>query len=400
MGIENKPKRKPRIILSILIGIGIFLIAIKLFFYYAEVSHPKEMPSVPGSENSSLKNQAKGILVYEPEQSDGLEAISLPDKKKYLLPYQGLPGSPYLVAGPDKDGRIAYFSYGEGNEFLEKYYLILTSLKGEKPEVLYVRGNEPSYLEESLALSHTGGHLAFVSTKEYKDTDGSTHNRDTLEIWDINQKKMIDSIEGVSGYGFSWFPDGQKIAYARGGIYVYDLQTKKEAQIVPDDKDNPENPVVRFDGKKIVFYRYYREKSYEIDLDTKQEREISLPGLFGYGGASAYLGFAAPNLLVFRALPTQGNASSGWTTSNSPLTGAKPLTTIKLSNLDIGEFQTVVSGLDPRNPASYGVMDGEPNNLPTERMTNQNAQIIIIVGGTIILALVIFIFWRWRRRQA
>jgi len=404
MNENSKPKRKPRIISSILIGIGVFLIAIKLFFYFAEISHPKEMPSVPGPENSSLIEKAKGVFIYEGNQGDGLEAVTLPDKKKYLLSYQGLPGSPYLVAGPDKEGRIAYFSYGEGSEFLEKYYLILSSLKGEKPEILYTREGDLPHtnrdLEESLALSHTGGHLAFINEQEYYDkSNDSWHTHDTLEIWDINQKKMIDSIEDVSPYGFSWFPDGQKIAYASDGINVYDLRTKKETQIVPPDKDRPDNPIVRFDGKKIVFYRYYQEKSYEVDLDTKQEKEISLPGLWGYGGASAYLGFAAPNLLAFRALPTQGDASSGWTTSNSPLTGAKPLTTIKLSNLDTGEFQTVVSGIDPRDPASYGMMDGEPKNLPAERMESQNAELIIIAGGIIILAFVIFIFWRWRRRQ-
>jgi LPXTG-motif cell wall-anchored protein len=93
--------------------------------------------------------------------------------------------------------------------------------------------------------------------------------------------------------------------------------------------------------------------------------------------------------------------SSGWTTSNSPLTGAKPLTTVKLSNLDTGEFQTIVSGLDPRNPASYGVMDDQPQgSSPANFETTIHAyNWSLIIAAGIVLLLGGIGYWVYRKNR-
>jgi len=354
---------KSRTFSSIAIPIVILAIVSVFYFGFKQNFSPsaEDMPTVPGPENSSLAGQSKGVFVYASQRGDGFNAVSLPDRKKYFVGCQNMPCRPYRLAGPDKEGRIAYISHGE-NFFIEKYYLVIASLRGAKHEILFTReGDAIDKVGDFMTLSHTGGRLAFVRVDEYKDSEGVLRNRDVLEIWDINEKKIIDSIEGIDY--ISWSPDEKKFVYDEGyGIYLYDTASKTETPIISNDASNPDNPIFHYDGKKIVFYRYYKEKSYIVDLETKEEKEISLPGLFGYGGASAYLGFPAQNILAFRALPTQGDASSGWTTGNSPIVGPKPLTTVKLSNLDTGEFQTIVSGLDPRDPTSYGVMDDEPQN--------------------------------------
>ena len=348
-----------------------------------QIPPPESFPTISGKEDTTLVNRIDGYLIYE---FNGTVVKSLPNlKERYLNDtylftdfYNPTFGSIDIingVSGPDEEGNIVYFT----SILYENYTLMATTIDGKEPEVIFTRkGDSISDIGNDVALSPRGGYAAFVSNLQGIQTDMGYLQEGTLEIWDVINKKKLDLNVKALANGLAWFPDGKILAYTKlisqeelkaiginiedsiiqkkylsseniTVVYVYDLSQKTDKFLSVG-----EDPVISDDGKKFIIFN--GQYSYLFDIDTKESKMINLPGRFYYYGSQHWSGpiaFISPNLVLYRAVFTEG-AKPQWTTGNSPLVGPKPLVTIKLTDLDTGQFQTIVEGIDPRHHVGYG----------------------------------------------
>lgn len=348
--------------------------AVSLFFLWliliGAASAPRKFPTVDGPESTQLIEKTKGYILWA-ETVKGMtwiKEISLPklEEKKITIPNVEII---HDVTGPDDEGRIAYFS---DTKFMKSYVVALTTLSGQKHEVLFSEQGhymDKFILGEPISLSPKGGRLALCKYKKDKFSDEAL-----IQIWDVVDKRLVSEFSSAPS-SFAWFPDGQRLAYVKlidhrliEGLDAYPESLQKayskirfwpavDCIFIYDLLSNEHfflhtgfGPSVNSDGKSILlaqpgvvrFSNYYL-----LDLETGEIKLMDWPGR-----SSDVIAFTALNTILYKGRITTGREVK--TVVNSPLWGRKFLPSVKLADLVTGEFQTVIDSVHPYDTISFG----------------------------------------------
>lgn len=170
--------------------------------------------------------------------------------------------------------------------------------------------------------------------------------------------------------GLSWFPDGRRLAYTA----LFAREVMQPLPLEPDGfgsgneiwpqipvtciLDTESNlterlhpgwqPIVSTDGKVILVSDFeYRWRL--VDLATRASRPVKAPGQWGWPVA-----LIDSRWVLYPGYPTIGTPIRV-TKYNSPLSGPKLMMTLKLADLETGEFQTVMPYFDTRDPICFSL---------------------------------------------
>jgi hypothetical protein len=337
----------------------------------------EEIRFVEGPETNNLTEMATGYLIVnqswdsaEPDPPRIL-AISLPDLKQTVVRQRGKDWL-WTVSGPDNKGRIAFV---EGNN--KKHRLKTIYLDGSREELIFERPGDPisdNVIGEHLAISPTGGLIAFISQGTYDQNPGAYLPLGSIEIWDVTKKTGYDTgIIAIDDWLW-WSPDGKELAYVAlvkreqipkeyslpGSpygeehekeygrwenypvVYILNIETNQSRILHPGW-----HPVFSVDWDKALVYS---RNIYLIDIKTGQ------PQPFDYPSSSWSMPrFLLPNnLAIFLKQPTVGTTPR-WLKRGSFSVGSS-MWAIKLGDIDTWKFQTVLPYWDFRDELSFGIV--------------------------------------------
>ncbi|MGL4230392.1 MAG: hypothetical protein ACRCWJ_03415, partial [Casimicrobium sp.] len=148
-------------------------------------------------------------------------------------------------------------------------------------------------------------------------------------------KVLIDAVAGDDRFGN---------AYSRSDIvpviFLRDLRSNTERAL-----HIGRIAIVSPNGREFVVQddaRVLRRVSFDDD-SVRSTPFAALPAMTHHG----VIGFASSKHVVYWAEPYAGRETQ-YTLSNSPLVGPKKLLSLRVANIDTGEFVTVVERIDPR----------------------------------------------------
>lgn len=339
----------------------------------------ERIPTVAGPEHAELDNRMKGYVVFD-RPVGGLVAVSLESSQEVILREPDGGGTVHSVSGPDDQGRIAFV---ENHMDEERHLLKVIRLDGTLDQTLFEREGDAlwSYngdeIGDYLALAPTGGLVAFVENLEPvgMQAPSARLSRGRLAVWDVDSgREMGTDAQALDGQ-LDWFPDGKRVVYSdlvlrEQGLELMRRHVDSDEAFSKDFAHWDQIPVVfAYDVEKgsavalhvgmqpavsgdgrIVFIRGHDVHWRLYSVEDDDSRSFEAPG----GIWPGVIGFVEPSLPLYWAWPTEG-ARRGWTTSNSPLVGPKPMRTLKVMDLATGEFRTVIPSIDPRRTVSFGM---------------------------------------------
>jgi hypothetical protein len=343
----------------------------------AWIRETRQLPSsaapdtVDGPETAGIGAAIRGWLVMD-QPVGGMVAVTLPGlHRKTLRDVGQSTGVVHSLAGPDRDGRIAYFENrpGEGRHALKTIFL-----DGSRDQVVFSRPGEAFFelaVGSALALSSTGGRVAFVGKLSRFQTNRPTFplRIGALEIWDVEKRTGRPLDLFALDRRLSWFPDGRRLAYvelvplakavfpsnsatdafgdsfrtweAVPEVRILDVNTGRRVTI-----HTGWDPVVAADGKSVLV-RDADNHWRRADVATGWSQPVRWPG--DAGGAIA---LTADGLVVYWGLPTIGTAPDFTRTFGTAL-GPRAMKTLKVAELSTQRFETLLPSLDPRRDVSF-----------------------------------------------
>lgn len=333
---------------------------------------PAGPETVDGPETPGLASRLGGWLVMD-QPVGGMVALAVPGLERRTVRAVGpSAGVVHSLAGPDNEGRIAYFENrpGEGRHVLKSI-----GVDGSRDQVVFSRPGEAFFefaVGSCLALSRRGGRVAFVGKLSRFQTNRPTFplRVGALEVWDVEKKSGRPFDLLALDRRVSWFPDARRLAYVElvpiaKTVFPADAGADRFAdsfrswEAVPVvrvlDADNGRrstlhvgwDPVVSSDGKSVLL-RDADNHWRRVDADTGRSQPVRWPG--DAGGA---LALTADGLVVYWGLPTTGTAPE-FTRSYTTALGPRAMKTIKVADLSSQRFQTLLPSLDPRRDLSFG----------------------------------------------
>lgn len=343
-----------------------------------DTAERSSIPTIDGPEATHLINKTKGYIIYD-FPVGGIKATSLPNLKETTIKKEDVnDASIHSLSGPDKNGRIVFVENHMGF-FKSEHFLKTISIDGTQENTVFRRAGDALWddvIGEKLYLSSSNGYVAFVNKLQPQQM----YKPDMylkigyLEILDINHKTNLDVNLALLKDSLSWFPGGSKLAYTKlitrqeilntnynsdeylkyfanwpqvPAVYVYNLLDHTCTFL-----HLGWYPIVSPDGKSVIVSDH-NYNTLLVDIETKKSKPINCPGIYG-----PIIAFIEPNLVLYWGLPTSGTTPQ-MTKNNSPLVGPKPMITIKLADFSTGQFQTVMSSIDPRSKISFGLANVE-----------------------------------------
>lgn len=329
------------------------------------------LETVDGPETAGLGAAIRGWLVMD-QPVGGMVALTLPGLHRKILRDVGRStGVVHSLAGPDREGRIAYFENrpGEGRHALKTIYL-----DGSRDQVVFSRPGEAFFelaVGSSLALSPTGGRVAFVGKLSRFQTNRPTFplRIGALEIWDVEKRTGRPLDLFALDRRLCWFPDGHRLAYvelvplakavfpsnsaadafgdsfrtweAVPEVRVLDVETDRRVTIHAGW-----DPVVSADGKSVLV-RDADNRWRRVEVDTGRSQAVRWPG--DAGGA---IGLTSDGLVVYWGLPTTGTTPD-FTRTYGAAMGPRAMKTVKVAEPSTQRFETLLPSLDPRRDVSF-----------------------------------------------
>jgi len=344
--------------------------------------------TVPGPESNKLVRATTGFVVFERPYGGGISAVELPSLRETTV----IPDPPadtsdrptiHAISGPDDQGRLAYI---EDHFFVadkkDRRHLLKTAwIDGSHDTAMFTRPGDAMWATSAaghgeigrhIALSPTGGRVAFLSATSDVQMPGALYIAGSVEIWDVAKKTGNKTNIRAIDDGLAWFPDGKKLAYVKFVEFKavpprdeadpfgqwFDKWDKLPAVYIRDVDAGTErflhvgaSPVVSSDGAKALVYDCYSNYKL-VDIATGKATAAKPPG--------EVFALSDHGVVLTRTSPTAG-AKLRYTDNNSPLSGPKLILALKLFSLDTSEFQTVVPYIDPRLKVSFGRI----NNFPS-----------------------------------
>jgi len=337
----------------------------------------RKSQTIDGPEAKDLASKIRGyILMTEP--GGGIIGKSFPQEKDIVIkkpcspPYSCNPI--HTISGPDLEGRVAYIEYK--TEKPARHFLKIIKMTTDKSQTIFDRPGDALWdgvIGEHIALSPKGGWVAIIGElKNHQFREPSALLKTgPLEICDVKKRNCEKTAKsGLESY-ISWFPDGKRFAYVElvsrkelpngfngedllsgtekwkkvPAVYIYDMGKKKSRFVHVGIR-----PIVSQDGHYLIVSGIYALRTSRlVDTRTGKSNELRLPGFLGRNIA-LFSKFA-----LYWGYPTTGSKKR-LTKSNSPLVGPKGMVTIKATELNTTNFQTLIPYIDPRRSVSFGQM--------------------------------------------
>ncbi len=252
-----------------------------------------------------------------------------------------------------------------------------------KREKFMTEWNVRDPLEElynkTLSISPDGKRVAIV--RNASDLRGAAHfmKQGKLELYDIENNVWQNlEIDALDGHPVQWL-DENRIAFARA-VKREDMPTQLLDPKSADDDFG--NVYARAAFVPVVYVRDMRSKTERalhvgriaiaspngreliVQDDARKTRRIALDGEslrstplrpLSAMTHNGIIGFAGPAHIAYWAEPYEGRETQ-YTLSNSPLVGPKKLLSLRIANIENGEFVTAVERIDPRARPSVSAM--------------------------------------------
>ncbi len=241
------------------------------------------------------------------------------------------------------------------------------------------RDRSDEIYEKALSISPNGKRVALV--RNASGARGASHfmKQGTLDLYDIERNTWQSlEIDALDGHPVQWLDDN-RIVFARavkrddvpapwfdaknsnddfGAVYsraalvpvifLRDLRSTSERALhigrVAVASPSSRELIVQDDALKMR----------RIAIDDEAMRSMpmaALPAMTHRG----IVGFAGTTHVAYWAEPFAGRETQ-YTLSNSPLVGPKKLLSLRIANIENGEFITVVERVDPRSRPSVTMM--------------------------------------------
>ena len=344
------------------------------------------LETVDGPETPGLASRVSGWLVMD-QPVGGIVALAVPGRERRIVRGAGQSvGVVHTLAGPDDEGRVAYFENRPGDG---QHALKLIGVDGSDDRVVFSRPGEAFFefaVGSSLALSPRGGRIAFLGKLSRFETNRPSFplRVGRLEIWDDARKSGRPFDLLALDRRLSWFPDGRRLAYVelvpnaravlppnssadRFGDSFRNWEAVPVVRVLDSDTDRRStlhagwDPVVSTDGKSVLL-RDADNHWRRVDVETGRSEPVRWPG--DSGGA---LALTADGLVLYWGLPTTGTAPE-FTRTYSAALGPRPMKTIKVAELSSQRFQTLLPSLDPRRELSFGFVSSPLSRLFTPNL--------------------------------
>lgn len=290
-----------------------------LILMLAACNEAKREETVPGPETDTLLPGITGHVVFT--DSAKIVAIELPSLKRTTVWDKAQPGTenfPHIhaLSGPDSEGRVAYIeNYGFVRNTKKRHLLKTIKLDGTEDTTLFTRPGDALWassfngeIGSKIALAPVGGHVALLSgTKHVKNPKVFLLVGD-LEIWDANTKSGVTTKVKAVDHGYSWLPDGKRIAYVKlvdpksesqdantlssaaqdfpgwpqiPCVFIYNIETAAETFVHVG-----QYPVVAQDGSAILVANdasQWKDIEWKrIELSTGKAERVTWPGRWSF----------------------------------------------------------------------------------------------------------------------
>jgi hypothetical protein len=247
------------------------------------------------------------------------------------------------VSGPDEEDWVVFIEDHMGSR---TFSIRAIQMDGSSEHLLYT-GPGDSLWDNPISkvmLAPKGGSIAFLS-QPVKQFAGPVISG-PIEIVDFKTGQRRNTGVLAADKGLSWFPDGKQLAYVQPGsperIYILNVETGENKLF-----HNGSRPLVSTEGSSVLVEA--DDQQALIEAASGNAREVTWPG--NWLGPIALIG---DDMLLYWGFPTTG-AIPAYTKYGSPLVAHHAMGTLKLTRLGTGQFQTVVSYVDPRDRLSYGI---------------------------------------------
>jgi hypothetical protein len=287
----------------------------------------------------------------------------------------------HALSGPDREGRIAYIEdhFFVADERARRHLLKTVRIDGTQDTDLFMRPGAALWattpagqgeIGSHLALSASGGRVAFVSGLDPVQLPSAYLHVGHLEVWNLDTRSGGRRLAAVLDEGLAWFPDGRRLAFVRlvepaqgpasgalpadfgrafrswdrvPAVFVLDIDTGAERFLATGWR-----PVVSADGMQVLVTDS-DGNARGVDAGTGSPLALRLPGR----DCRVLVAAPAPDQVLARCRPDAGQTAET-TRNNSPLAGAKPLQTLSLVRSDTGARQVLLRAIDPRTAISVG----------------------------------------------
>lgn len=340
-----------------------------------------KVPTVPGPETPELLARLHGHLVWGLPRG-GIAAMSFPGAAQSTVRAAAQSDTQvfatvHSLSGPDHEGRLAYVEdhFFTADEKDRKHVLKTIRIDGTNDTVVFERAGSPlagaaggkARIGRYLALSPTGGQVAFVKELEGQQMPDALLQVGTLEIVDLATGTSKLVAEHVVDQPLAWLPDGKRLLHVSlvpktalpagaiglqgpgtlelawervPAVHVLDLSTGASSYLCVGSR-----PIAAADGQSAWIGAWQSRAKLtwvHVDLDGKNQKLFTIPG-----DANGLLAATPEKLVLDWAWPTAGGASG--------MAGeGTPLLSIKGIDPDTQQFVTLVPQIDPRSSISYG----------------------------------------------
>jgi len=337
-------------------------------------------PTEPGSHAAPLT----GYLLFN-EPAGAIRAVRLPSLEPRVVKAGAGPGSDratiHALSGPDREGRIAYI---EDHSFVadksaRRHLLKIARIDGRRGDESFVRPGGALWattaagqgeIGNHLALSVSGGRVAFVSGLNPVQLPSAYLHVGHLEVWNLETKLGGNALAEVLDEGLAWFPDGRRLAFVKlvnpaeepnsaaassGFGHAFLAWGKVAAVFVLDIDSGTERfltvgwrPVVSGDGTRVLVTDN-EGNARAVEAVSGRAVAMRLPGK----DCPTLVAAPAPGLVLARCKPGKGEDVE-YTRNNSPLAGPKPMQMLSAVRTDAGIRQHLIRSIDPRTAVSFG----------------------------------------------
>lgn len=339
------------------------------------------LPTIDGPETNDLASHVRGRLAWNSKGT--VYEIAIPELDTLRVFRPTGEANVHDVAGPDREGRIVLIE----NLMMEGRHSV-TVLEPGRSSSREVASRPGDALWQKAAgdpaLAPVGGRVAMISTsRDAPVADRVVFRAGDIEILDVDDGRSTRTsasavrdvtVPGLGGTGrelreLAWLPDGRRLVFSE--LVESDrLEGRFEAQrgrtdfarwdLVPVvtvlDVETGERrrltvglgPVASSTGRKVLTEDGHGHYAL-VDIETGQREDVEIPG--DWRGP---ISLVEDRWLLYLGLPTAG-AEPRYTIDNSPMVGPKPMGDLKVLDLESGDFQTLIRGIDPRESLEFGL---------------------------------------------
>jgi hypothetical protein len=324
-----------------------------------------------GPETPGMRDRLPGLLVGD--EDNAIIAYTLPSCARRVVrppPVYTRSDWPFLhaVSAPDRSGLIAFVQGESGEGKPPRHRLLVVKVDGSGERQLFDRPGDAiwdSVIGRQLALSPTGGHIAYVARLHGVQMPMAYLQEGPIELCSAIDGSVHTLVAAALDNGIAWMPDGVRLVYvalvprdAAPTPPPADQADEFEARVakwpripvtfVLDTQTGRSTPVHRGwypiaadDGKSVLL----GEPCRRVWLADGRSEPVHLPG--------GVVALFADGTVIFRALPTAGTQAA-YTKGYSPLMGPRQLPAVKVGELNSNHFETLLPSFDFRNSLNYG----------------------------------------------